>query len=138
MMAALEGKSNNKNNNSNITTNNNNNNGNDDKYESDDNNAGYAISFESRGIFAPVHIFSTFPINQQLSITSLNLKSNCFNYIPDEISLLCNLEVLNIAHNHIRYNYNSLFGYYQYILFIIRNVSHNISLFHIIYFNTTT
>lgn len=97
-MATVESKNNKNTNNNNTNNKSNNNNGSDEE-----DNPRYSLSFESTGIFAPVHIFSTFPIHQIHSITSLNLNSNCFTYIPDEISMLCNLEVLNVAHNHIRY-----------------------------------
>lgn len=73
-----------------------------------------AVSFEYQGIFSPTHIFSAFPISYHTLITSLNINSNLFTYVPDEISLLCNLEVLNVARNHIRFSIITFFLFYCY------------------------
>ena len=61
-----------------------------------------SLSFTSQDLFSTPTILLS-PFSSLLSITSLNLSSNLFSYIPDEISQLCNIEVLNVADNYIRY-----------------------------------
>jgi Leucine-rich repeat (LRR) protein len=59
------------------------------------------LSFASQGLYsAPIDLLSTL---SPASITSLNLSSNLLSVIPDEVSQLRNIEVLNVADNYIRY-----------------------------------
>lgn len=63
---------------------------------------GRSLSYEAQGLYAlPAALSSA--LLSPASITSLNLSSNLFSDLPDELSQLCNIEVLNVADNYIRY-----------------------------------